>query len=178
MGSRPNALRRFPPRPLVGGGHGPRQSLRHERLGRWSTRFEARLGDQFPKADDDSPSRFLHRVVPQHQARSLDLFCDAEQLRAGLDRQGLRLSGFEFSQAHHYWRRGSFLTVLGWYWLFGWLLISAVATPTYPLPVVVLAWVWGGLFAVNITLKEVSLSRYPEWEQCKRHTWRLLPPIL
>jgi len=24
----------------VGGGHGPSQSLRHERLGRWSTRFE------------------------------------------------------------------------------------------------------------------------------------------
>jgi protein-S-isoprenylcysteine O-methyltransferase Ste14 len=141
----------------------------------------------------------------------------------------------------------SFLTVLGWYWVFGWLLISAVATPAYPLPdyawfslcislcilgcvimiaadaqkyftlrlkrglitdgmyrfirhpnylgemiiytsfalmvwqwlpVVVLAWVWSGLFAVNITLKEVSMSRYPEWEQYKKHSWRLLPPIL
>ena len=29
------------------------------------------------------------------------------------------------------------------------------------LPVVVLAWVWGGLFAVNMTLKEASMSRYP-----------------
>jgi hypothetical protein len=44
--------------------------------------------------------------------------------------------------------------------------------------VVVLAWVWSGLFAVNITLKEVSMSRYPEWEQYKKHSWRLLPPIL
>ena len=32
-------------------------------------------------------------------------FGDAEHLRAGLDSQGLRLSRFEFSQAHHYWRR-------------------------------------------------------------------------
>ena len=141
----------------------------------------------------------------------------------------------------------SFLTVLGWYWLFGWLLISAGAPPAYPLPdyawfslcislcilgcevmiaadaqkyftlrlkrglitdgmyrfirhpnylgemmiyssfalmvwqwppVVVLAWVWGGLFAVNITLKEVRMSRYPEWEEYKKHSWRLLPPIL
>jgi protein-S-isoprenylcysteine O-methyltransferase Ste14 len=141
----------------------------------------------------------------------------------------------------------SFLIVLSWYWMFGWLLISAGATPSYPLPdyswfslcisvcilgcvimiaadaqkyftlrlkrglitdgmyrfirhpnylgemmiygsfalmvwqwlpVVVLAWIWGGLFAVNITLKEVSMSRYPEWEQYKKRSWRLLPPIL
>lgn len=128
----------------------------------------------------------------------------------------------------------SLLTVLGWYWVFGWLLISAVATPAYPLPdyawfslcilgcvimiaadaqkyftlrlkrglitdgmyrfirhpnylgemiiytsfalmvwqwlpMVVLAWVWSGLFAVNIILKEASMSRYPEWEQYKKH---------
>ena len=43
------------------------------------------------------------------------------------------------------------------------------------LPFVVLAWVWGRLFAVNITLKEASMPRYAEWEQCKRHTWLLLP---
>jgi protein-S-isoprenylcysteine O-methyltransferase Ste14 len=141
----------------------------------------------------------------------------------------------------------SLLTVLGCYWVFGWLLISAVATPAYPLPdyawfslcinlcvlgcvimiaadaqkyftlrlkrglitdgmyrfirhpnylgemiiytsfalmvwqwlpVVMLAWVWSGLFAVNITLKEVSMSRYPEWDRYKKHSWRLLPPIL
>jgi protein-S-isoprenylcysteine O-methyltransferase Ste14 len=27
------------------------------------------------------------------------------------------------------------------------------------LPVVVLAWIWGGQFAVNMTLKEASMSR-------------------
>jgi hypothetical protein len=31
------------------------------------------------------------------------------------------------------------------------------------LPVVILAWVWGGLFAVNMVFKETSMSRYPEW---------------
>ena len=31
------------------------------------------------------------------------------------------------------------------------------------LPVVVLACVWVGLFAVNMTLKEASLSRHPGW---------------
>ena len=141
----------------------------------------------------------------------------------------------------------SFLSVLGWYWIFGWLLISGIATPKYPLPdyawfslcismcilgcvimiaadaqkyftlrlklglitdgmyrfirhpnylgemityvsfalmvwhwlpFVVLAWVWSGLFAVKITLKEVSMSRYPKWEQYKKRSWRLLPPIL
>ena len=141
----------------------------------------------------------------------------------------------------------SFLSVLGWYWVFGWLLISGIAMPKYPLPdyawfslcismcilgcvimiaadaqkyftlrlklglitdgmyrfirhpnylgemityvsfalmvwhwlpFVVLAWVWSGLFAVKITLKEVSMSRYPKWEQYKKRSWRLLPPIL
>jgi protein-S-isoprenylcysteine O-methyltransferase Ste14 len=38
------------------------------------------------------------------------------------------------------------------------------------LPFAVLAWVWIRLFAVNIRLKEASMSRYPEWEQYKRHT--------
>ena len=140
----------------------------------------------------------------------------------------------------------SLITVLGWYWLFGWLLISRTATPRYPLPdcawfslcislcilgcaimiasdaqkyftlrlkrglitdgmfrfirhpnylgemtvygsfalmvwhwlpAVVLAWVWGGLFAVNMTLKEASMSRYAEWTYYKRHSWWLLPPI-
>src|SRR5215469_3999554 len=31
------------------------------------------------------------------------------------------------------------------------------------LPFLVLAWIWGGLFAVNMKLKEVSMSRYSEW---------------
>lgn len=47
---------------------------------------------------------FIARYL-QHRHRCLDLFCDAEQLRARLDRQGFSLSQFQFSQAHHRWRR-------------------------------------------------------------------------
>jgi hypothetical protein len=46
------------------------------------------------------------------------------------------------------------------------------------LPAVVLAWVWGGLFAVNMTLKEARLSLHPEWARYKERSWWLLPPIL
>jgi hypothetical protein len=46
------------------------------------------------------------------------------------------------------------------------------------LPVVVLACVWTGLFAVNMINKEASMSRYPEWEEYKRRSWWLLPPVL
>jgi protein-S-isoprenylcysteine O-methyltransferase Ste14 len=141
----------------------------------------------------------------------------------------------------------AFISVLGWYWVFGWLLISSRSTPNYPLPayawfclcltlcilgiaimiaadaqkyftlrlqrglitdgmyryirhpnylgemmiygsfalmvwhwlpVVVLAWVSSGLFAVNMRLKEASMSRYPEWADYKKRSWWLLPPIL
>ncbi|MGH8541810.1 MAG: methyltransferase family protein [Stenotrophobium sp.] len=140
----------------------------------------------------------------------------------------------------------SFLGVLGWYWVFGWLLISGVSRPLYPLPVnawyclcislcilgcvimiaadaqkyftlrvqrglitdgmhkyirhpnylgemmiygsfalmvwhwlppIVLAWVWMGLFAVNMRLKEASMSRYPEWAAYKKRSWWLLPYV-
>jgi len=46
------------------------------------------------------------------------------------------------------------------------------------LPLLVLGWIWGGLFAVNMTLKEASMSRYPEWVEYKKRSWWLLPPIL
>lgn len=141
----------------------------------------------------------------------------------------------------------SFLFVLGWYWVFGWLLISGTSRPVYPLPdyacfclcislcilgcvlmiaadaqkfftlrvkrglitdglhryvrhpnylgemmiygslallvwhwlpVVVLAWVWLGVFAVNMVLKEASMSRYPEWAAYKKRSWWLLPFVL
>jgi protein-S-isoprenylcysteine O-methyltransferase Ste14 len=141
----------------------------------------------------------------------------------------------------------SFLSVMGWYWAFGWLLISGIATPKYPLPdyawfslcislcilgcaimiasdaqkyftlrfkrdlitngmyrfirhpnylgemmiygsfalmvwhwlpFVVLAWVWGGLFVVNMILKEARMSRYPGWGQYKKRSWWLLPPVV
>jgi protein-S-isoprenylcysteine O-methyltransferase Ste14 len=141
----------------------------------------------------------------------------------------------------------AFLAVLGPYWVFGWLLISGVSQPDYPLPDyawyclcislcmlgsvimvtadaqkyftlrvkrglitdgmhkyvrhpnylgemmiygsfalmvghwfpwLVLAWVWLGLFAVNMTMKEASMSRYPEWAAYKKRTWWLIPFVL
>lgn len=141
----------------------------------------------------------------------------------------------------------AYLGVLGWYWVFGWLLISGTSGTEYPLPDgpwfalcislcmtgtvimvaadaqkyftlrvkrglitdgmhryirhpnylgemmvygslalmvwhwlpwLVLAWVWIGLFAVNMTLKEVSMSRYDEWRNYRDRSWWLLPGIL
>ena len=141
----------------------------------------------------------------------------------------------------------AFAAVLGWYWAFGWLLISGTSTPDYPLPegawfclcislcitgcavmiaadaqkyftlrvqrglitdgmhryvrhpnylgeimiygsfammvwhwlpFVVLTWVWLGLFAVNMIMKEASMSRYPEWASYKKRTWWLIPYVL
>ncbi|MDR3634466.1 MAG: DUF1295 domain-containing protein [Isosphaeraceae bacterium] len=46
------------------------------------------------------------------------------------------------------------------------------------LPVVVLAIIWVGLFAVNMINKEARMSRHPGWAEYKRSTWWLLPPIL
>jgi protein-S-isoprenylcysteine O-methyltransferase Ste14 len=45
-------------------------------------------------------------------------------------------------------------------------------------PVIVLAWVWLGLFAVNMVMKEASMSRYPEWAAYKQRTWWLVPFVL
>lgn len=141
----------------------------------------------------------------------------------------------------------AFLSVLLWYWVFGWLLISGTSQPHYPLPdyswfclcislcilgcvimvaadaqkyytlrlqrglitdgmhkyvrhpnylgemmiyasfalmvwhwlpVVVLAWIWLGLFAVNMVLKEASMSRYVEWTAYKKSTWWLVPYVM
>jgi protein-S-isoprenylcysteine O-methyltransferase Ste14 len=139
----------------------------------------------------------------------------------------------------------AFLGVLGWYWVFGWLLIAGhgggyplpegawfaicitlcllgtvimiaadaqkyftlrersglitdglyrhVRHPNYLgemmiylsfalmvwhwLPFLVLAWVWGGVFAVNMVHKEASMARYPEWADYRRRTGWLLPRI-
>ena len=56
---------------------------------------------------------------------------------------------------------GSF-AMLVWHWL----------------PVVVLAWVWLAVFAVNMHMKEASMSRYPEWAAYKKRTWWLVPYVL
>jgi protein-S-isoprenylcysteine O-methyltransferase Ste14 len=140
----------------------------------------------------------------------------------------------------------AFASVLGWYWVFGWLLISGVSQPVYPLPdaawfalcitvhtlgcvimiaadaqkhytlqhqrglittgmfrhvrhpnylgemmiygsyalmvwhwlpPIVLAWVWGGVFTVNMVMKEASMSRYPEWAAYRARTGWLLPKV-
>jgi protein-S-isoprenylcysteine O-methyltransferase Ste14 len=39
----------------------------------------------------------------------------------------------------------------------------------------ILAWVWGGVFAANIAMKEASLSRYPGWAAYRRRSGLLLP---
>ena len=56
---------------------------------------------------------------------------------------------------------GSF-GLLAWHWV----------------PVLVLGYVWLGLFAVNMVMKEASMSRYPEWAAYKRRTWWLVPGLL
>jgi protein-S-isoprenylcysteine O-methyltransferase Ste14 len=45
------------------------------------------------------------------------------------------------------------------------------------LPFVVLAWVWIGVFAVNMIHKEVSMSRYHEWAVYKKRSWWLVPGV-
>ena len=56
---------------------------------------------------------------------------------------------------------GSF-AMLAWHWF----------------PVLVLAWVWLGLFAVNMVMKEASMSRYPDWAAYKKRSWWLVPFLL
>ena len=45
-------------------------------------------------------------------------------------------------------------------------------------PALLLACIWVNLFAVNMIMKEASMSRYPEWSEYKRRTWWLLPGLL
>lgn len=56
---------------------------------------------------------------------------------------------------------GSF-ALLAWHWL----------------PVLVLAYVWLGVFAVNMAMKEASMSRYPEWAAYRQRSWWLVPGLL
>lgn len=141
----------------------------------------------------------------------------------------------------------AFAAVLGWYWLFGWLLIANPQTPDYPLadgawfalcitlcllgcvimvasdaqkyftlrvspglitdgmfryvrhpnylgemmiygsfalmvwhwlPFLVLAWVWIGVFMINMHMKEMSMSRHPGWAAYRERTWWLIPRVL
>lgn len=45
------------------------------------------------------------------------------------------------------------------------------------IPVVILAWIWIGIFSVNMVLKEASMSRYPDWADYKRRSGWLLPGL-
>lgn len=141
----------------------------------------------------------------------------------------------------------AFAAALGWYWVFGWILISGASNPDYPLPdaawfalcitlcllgsaimiaadaqkfftlrerpglitdgmfryvrhpnylgeimiygsfalmvwhwlpALVLAWVWLGVFAVNMAMKEASLSRHAGWTEYRARTWWLIPGLL
>lgn len=56
---------------------------------------------------------------------------------------------------------GSF-ALMAWHWL----------------PVLVLAYFWGCMFAVNMVMKEASMSRYPEWAAYKKRSWWLVPFVL
>jgi protein-S-isoprenylcysteine O-methyltransferase Ste14 len=42
-------------------------------------------------------------------------------------------------------------------------------------PALVLAVIWGGLFATNMAMKEASLSRHPGWKQYRERSWWLVP---
>lgn len=44
-------------------------------------------------------------------------------------------------------------------------------------PWLVLAAIWGGLFATNMAMKEASLARHPGWAEYKRSTWWLVPGV-
>lgn len=93
----------------------------------------------------------------------LMIAADAQKFYTLRLRRGLITDG-----AHRYIRHPNYLgemmvygsfALLVWHWF----------------PALVLAWVWLGLFAVNMAMKEASMSRYPEWAAYKRRTWWLIP---
>lgn len=45
------------------------------------------------------------------------------------------------------------------------------------IPWAILAWVWTGIFLVNMLMKEASMSRYPEWAAYKARTGMILPSL-
>ncbi len=51
--------------------------------------------------------------------------------------------------------------LLAWHWL----------------AVLVLALFWGTMFSTNMVMKEISMSRHPEWAAYRTRTWWLIPGI-
>ena len=45
------------------------------------------------------------------------------------------------------------------------------------IPWAILAWVWIGVFLVNIFQKEASMSRYKEWTEYKKQSGMLIPKL-
>ena len=45
------------------------------------------------------------------------------------------------------------------------------------IPWAILAWVWIGVFLVNILQKEASMSRYQEWKKYKKQSGMLIPKL-
>ena len=45
------------------------------------------------------------------------------------------------------------------------------------IPWAILAWVWIGVFLINILQKETSMSRYPEWADYKKQSGMLIPKL-
>jgi len=45
------------------------------------------------------------------------------------------------------------------------------------IPWAILAWVWIGIFSINIAMKERSMSRYPTWADYQKRTKYLIPGI-
>ena len=90
---------------------------------------------------------------------------DAQKFYTLRERRGLITDGmFRYVRHPNYLGEmmvyGSFALMV-WHWL----------------PVVVLAWVWVGIFAVNMVLKEASMARYPEWAAYRARTGWLLPGL-
>jgi len=65
----------------------------------------------------------------------------------------------------------AFVSVLGWYWVFGWLLISGRSTPNYPLP----ANAW---FCLCLTLCILGVAIMIAADAQKYFTLRLQPGLI
>jgi hypothetical protein len=77
--------------------------------------------------------------------------CDAQKYFTQRLRRGLITCAM-----YHYIRHPNYLGELMLYGSFALMV-------WHWLPFVVLAWIWGGIFVVNMPLKETSTSRYPRW---------------
>jgi hypothetical protein len=77
----------------------------------------------------------------------------------------------------------AFLVVLGWYWVFGWLLISGASTPDYPLPegawfaLCVSLCLLGTVIMIAADAQKYHAARTPGFDH-RRHVPLCAPPEL